>query len=161
MGYQRPSRQKDRCKTCGQKLSRRTDESHNLLFAITQELVKHWPHDHRFQPEGGNLKQQAEHLRGWLLVEAGHVKTCDIDQPEAMVVPIVKSMRDFLMGTTHYVRMVRTPDGIRIIGPASINKDDVKAKEFNDIAQRYYDVIEHETGIPVDSLKRQSQHDGP
>jgi hypothetical protein len=44
----------------------RRKRHHDALFAYIRDAFKNWPHAHPFRPDS------TEHLRAWLLVEAGH-----------------------------------------------------------------------------------------
>jgi hypothetical protein len=44
----------------------RRKRHHDALFAYIGDAFENWPHSHPFRPDS------AEHLRAWLLVEAGH-----------------------------------------------------------------------------------------
>lgn len=53
----------------------RSIDQHNRFFALVAALYDNWPERHPFQPDN------AEHLRAWLLVKAGHrvIATLDLE----------------------------------------------------------------------------------
>jgi len=129
----------------------RSTKEHRLLFAIIRRAAEQWPHP----LEGGSIDEQAAWLRGWLEVEAGHTEQIDIEGAENLTVPVVKSAKAFLRGSTGYLRMVRIPGGLRIIRPASIKYEEMGKKDFQALADRIYEIIEVEIGVPVAQLKKE------
>lgn len=141
------------CDKCGGPARHRSDEAHGLLFAAITAAFSQWPHKHRFQPES------PEHLRAWLLVEAGHVDFVDVDLTtydvptelaEKLAVSTVKAARSLLSDKIK-PRVYRTLDGIRLVAPRSIDYKTLGKREFQDVAQRVYEVIELE--LKVDPVK--------
>jgi len=139
------------CKSCP--FHERSIEHHGLLFSIIRKAFETWPERHEYQP------QDAEHLRGWLLIRAGHsvehMMECDISNKEALsaaMQAVIFMGRAHQSTTPHYEKFI-TPRGIKVVLPKSINKD-VKKRDFEEISRRVFDVIEGVLGVEVETMKR-------
>lgn len=138
------------CASCPARHKPRSLEQHRRLFALIKAAYHHWPHGHEFKPES------EEHLRKWLIKEAGRhtITTIDIvgetTGAEALVI-ISAAIR--ASGGYPFVTLAgRTA---RVFTPDSIAFDKLPHKEacrlFDDMAQ----IIEAEIGVPAERLLKE------
>ena len=138
------------CPTCGGPLRHRSDTHHKLFFAVITQVFHNWPEAHAFQPSS------AEHLRGWLLIEAGHTKQIEIAGPQNITVAAVKACREVL-GNAEALRMYRTETGIRLVAPASLKYREVGKRKFEDISHAVFEIVEAITGTPIEQFRQQAR----
>ncbi len=126
----------------------RSDPEHRFHFAMIRSAFDHWPHDHKFQP------MNAEHLRGWLYVEAGHVNTVDLSDASDVTIKAVKAARQVLNPLT-YLRMVETKTGLTLVGPRSISKGSCKKSEFRAVQDKVASIIGAVVGVSAEQLVKE------
>lgn len=155
--HAQPASSRDgRCPTCGNADPfDRSDEAHGHFFAAVKSAYFQWPERAEFQPTSET------HLRGWLLVEAGHKLSMDIDGPKNITVATVRLVRELLReqggSETALVamRMYQTKTGVRVVVPKSISKSGPKRigkREFTEVSRKVYEIVEQIVGVPVDQL---------
>ena len=103
------------CKCCGQALpAPRNVERHRLLFAILKLALEQWPETHAFRP------MSTEHLRSWLLVEAGWCTTRDLEIGGPSKQIAANALRFFMDSENGHRFFSMTARGIRERKPKSI-----------------------------------------
>lgn len=138
------------CKTCCQKLpSPRNVERHNLLFAILKPAMEQWPEGHAFQP------MSAEHLRAWLLVEAGWCTTRDLEIGGPSKQHAANALRFFMDSADGHRFFAMTGKGIRERRPKSIAFNKCRESEFKAILNAIAEIVEAAIGVPIGALKRE------
>jgi len=126
----------------------RSDEEHNLFFGVIGMAFDNWPEAHVFKPHS------AEHLRGWLLIEAQHFDTLTLahDTTPSHAVAIGAF---FTEGKTHF-DVTHDKFGRPIIRrPKTIKKGECKIREFRIVAAKVYDIIAVETGLTPEIYKKE------
>lgn len=124
---------------------------HALLFAVLNPAFHHWPEQEDFQP------QDTEHLRSWLLVEAGHCEVDDIKFAGGSKAQMVGALTAFMnrqRGKT-WIHYRQTADGIRALTPKSIAFRKCSEDAFKKVLERAIEIIELKTGVIIEDLKRE------
>jgi hypothetical protein len=139
----------------------RSGPAHRMFFAVVAAAALHWPHDTEPNPEG-----DAELLRAWLLVRAGHrdVITFPLpDAPKAQQI-MVASVSDLVTrlrarGEYTWIRTgeVEGQECVRVYVSRSMDFDNLDEAAFAPIRQHAYDDIESATGVRVDDLVRETE----
>lgn len=124
---------------------------HRRFFAILPVLLSHWPESHPFQPDN------AEHLRAWLLVRAGHhtVKTFHLDgdgDEFARLVPVIVAT---MLGKHAWCRA--HGQELHVCVPQSIAFDKLDHISFCQIKNDVEEVIRIETGLDPDRLLKETE----
>ena len=129
----------------------RSPDQLRRFFGVMAAAFQHWPEAHRFQPDN------AEHLRAWLLVRAGHhtVKTFYLSEDAteyARVVPMVIAT----MLHKHAWCRARGNE-LHVSVPESIAFDKLGHHEFCKLNSDIDDIIKAELGIEADQLLRETE----
>jgi hypothetical protein len=135
------------CAKCKERM--RSTEEHNLLFGvIDMAFENNWPSDHKFKP------RDAEHLRAWLLIEAGHYKTLSIDDADMVAgIPSIVKMFRFFTDEVDDFRLIKTPTGVEVRRAKSI-RGKLPVKEFRVVADKVYEIIKEVSGITPEFYKQ-------
>ena len=150
IGHNRPPEKV--CKCCGQALpSPRNRERHNLFFAILGPALAQWPESHSFQP------MSQEHLRAWLLVEAGWCTTRDLEIGGPSKQHAANALRFFMDSADGHRFFSMTAKGIRERKPKSIAWGKCREAEFQTIMNTSAQIIEEAIGVPIEQLKRETE----
>ena len=136
-----------RCSTCGQK--HRSAQEHNTLFGVIGMSFDQWPETHNFKPD------DPDHLRAWLLIEANHCETFEVPSVLNSDPQSVAELGKFFCGGKRHFRLRQHGDGIIIVRPKSLKKDETPVVEYRAVASRIYDIIEHVTTITPGVYKRE------
>jgi hypothetical protein len=123
---------------------------HNRFFALIAATYNHWPEGKNFRP------QNAEHLRAWLLVKAGHfvVNTFDCgEKAEALAVMI-----PVITATMLKKHSWAKSDGnlLHVCVPMSIDFNTVSQADFAKLCGDVEDVIVSYTGLQIADIMRQA-----
>lgn len=142
------------CAHCGSPLRHRSDVHHRLFFGVLAKAFDCWPESAKFQPA------DAEHLRTYLLIKAGHFEKLDLrcDNPDAISLEdqlraIIKTISDKppLMHTYAW--------GVRIFYPKSISYAAADRKVFNEVSQKVFEILEAQLGVPIEELKKEAERE--
>jgi hypothetical protein len=133
------------CPTC-RRVAGRSREEHNLLFAVIAQAFDNWPESHAFQPS------DAEHLRAWLLIEAGHYEA--MAATSSMSATDIAEMGRFFMGGRKEFRIVRRRGRLAVLRPATIRKSVLGPTKYREVSRAVYEIIEGVTGIIADEFAR-------
>jgi len=136
-----------RCPTCGAK--QRSNEEHRILFGVITLAFENWPETHKFKPD------DADHLRSWLLVEAKHCETFEVPNVISTEPKAIANLGKFFCAGKRHFRLKQVGDGIVIVRPKSIAKENCPTPVFRSIASAVYEIIESITGITPDIYKRE------
>lgn len=138
------------CASCPALVKQRSVEQHRRLFALVKAAFMHWPEDHWFRPN------DAEHLRKWLLVQAGH---CDVTTihigPYAVSDALDIVFRSFKAANEHPFTDIRgSVITLRVARSTAFDKLSHKeaCKVYDDLGS----VIEEEMGMSADRLLREA-----
>jgi len=135
------------------------------------EAFANWPEKHAFKP------RDTKHLYGWLLIEAGHCETTDIDlshvppgTPPKTIAAIVAAMARAMMvnkaARLHCIRggLTETPntDGelvtvFRVSVPLSLNKEHAPKRKFEEVSRDVFDIVEQITGVDIEKMKAEAK----
>ena len=133
----------------------RSDADHRMFWSIVHRAFENWPEQHQFCP------MDANELYGWLLVEAGHCVSGEVEDKD--INAIRKSARTFLdlAGESehpiYYMRLVATKKGVKVTIPKSLRYKVVKKRQFEDTRSKVYEIIETVLGVAVETLKREAR----
>lgn len=140
----------ENCPGCGLVLKEnRSHRHHRFYFKAIDCALLQWPESHAFQPDN------ADHLRAWLQVRIGHHDMiCQENDGDLL------TMADFAGKVLDKARTSKSsgfietgPDNTLIVKfPRSINWSQVTQAQFQPIAQKVFDLIEAEIGVPVEQL---------
>jgi len=129
----------------------RSLEQHRRFFGVMAAVHQHWPEAHRFQPDN------AEHLRAWLLVRAGHhtVKTFFLNDDASELAKVLPVITATMLGKYSWCR----PRGneLHVCVPESIAFDKMEHQAFCKLNDAVYEVIRAETGLDPDQLLKQTE----
>lgn len=140
-----------RCKHCGGPARHRSDPHHRLLFAVIARAFDNWPEDDNFQPA------DAEHLRAYLLIKAGHYNKIDLRCENPDAISLEDQIRAVLSAVSEKPTLVHTYDwGIRIFTPKSISYAELGRTEFNVICERVFEVLSAKLRVDISELKREA-----
>jgi len=145
------------CPECGAILTKpRSIQDHRRFFAVIAAAYNNWPHGHPFQPSS------AEHLRAYLLVEAGYAETTpvfvELDAvPEAarqstvkLVSLAVEAAIAAALAQKAYAFVRVMGDTIVVSRPKSINFAALSQREFGPVRQACEGIIEAALGVKAD-----------
>lgn len=133
-------------------LEERSRASHGAYFAqvneyfdqLPEKIAARWP--------------TADHLRYWVLIETGWYEETDFPCPDEL---FLKRLITHIRKNTPYARMSTIPmekGGTRLIirTAKSQSMAEMKKQAFEDSKKSVLDYLEHLTGIPVSTLKREA-----
>jgi hypothetical protein len=130
----------------------RSDRDHNMFHAVIQRAYESWPETAKFQPSS------KDHLYGWLLIEAGHSESAEVESDDRN--EIIRAGRAFFKlvdRSVHCRRMFGTPSGVRISVSKSLAKKAEEKRVFEDVRSKVYEIIESILGVPIETLKREAE----
>lgn len=143
------------CAHCGSPLRHRSDTHHRLFFSVIQRAFENWPESAKFQPS------DAEHLRSFLLIKAGHFDKLDLrcDNPDAIsledqlraIIKTTSGDKPSLMHTYEW--------GVRIFWPKSISYAAADRKIFNEVSAKVFEILEAQLGVNIETLKREAERE--
>jgi len=141
------------CSACGQTRKRiRSEPDHRRFFALIAAAFANWPESHKFQPSN------AEHLRAWLTIHAGHYDIVTVpvpaDAPPIVVKLAALSAEAAIKAAGTHAWTVARGHQIDVYSPMSIAWDKLSQAEFWPIRQAVEDVIAAAIGIDADTLLR-------
>lgn len=141
------------CDACGQPIrSVRNAARHRLFFAVLRPAFVQWPEAHPFRP------LNPEHLRSWLLVQAGWCDVAELTLVSSAFASTVGRVLQYFMSDTRVFFEVRGAR-VRKLTPKSIAFNACREVQFEQILQQCIDIIETVTGSSIDQLK-ESQNEG-
>lgn len=148
---------------------RRSAPAHRMFFAVIAAAAQHWPHGVEPEPEG-----DAELLRAWLLIRAGHCDKIDFHWPDdevqqqmttASIANLIGRLRNG--GQYPFIRQGEATieiDGkpqrcpvVRIFISRSMDYETLDEAAFGRIRKHSYDDIEAIVGVRVDDLAREAE----
>lgn len=133
-------------------MRQRSHPHHRLLFAVIQRAFENWPHSEKFQPV------DAEDLRAYLLVKAGHFKKLDLrcDNPDA--ISLEDQLRTIIQEVADKPPIIHTFDwGCRLYWPGSIKYAAIGRQKFNEVCNSVFEIISTKLGVSVESLKKEAE----
>jgi len=143
------------CPHCGCEIEKRPRslQDHRRLFGLLRAAFMHWPERHPFQPTS------EEHLRAWLLIEAGHHDVEFIAYPDDAS-EAVKALFRLAIEATHaachrkrgYASLRVSAGGVEVFTAKSINWSQVSQREFGPIRDAIQDIIETALGVSAEQL---------
>lgn len=146
------------CQECGALLAHpRSVPDHRRFFGLITKAFHHWP-------EGEFIPANAEQLRAYLLVKAGHTDTAFIPAPEGCAEnPAVMSLFRYsvegtaraMAGKAGYFELRVSVGGVEIITPRSIDFRTVSRREFGPIRDSVEGLVERALGVPCEQLLRE------
>lgn len=133
----------------------RSDRDHNMFHAVIGRAYESWPESARFQPSS------KDHLYGWLLIEAGHSESAEVESGDRdEIIRAGKAFFTLVGRKVHCVRMFGIPNGVRIAIPKSLAKKAEEKRPFEDIRSKVYEIIEITLGMPIETLKKEAAAEG-
>lgn len=140
----------------------RSLEQLRLLHGFIGSLLKNWPSEHPFQPEGASKKAKIKHLRAWLTAAAGCVQpgqlhTWETDEARELTLKVLRDQmaHDRRMGRYGWPKV--QDNGVTILYPRSVaiyGPNKMSQTEFGEVVERIFDVAYEKTGIDVSDWKR-------
>ena len=141
-----------RCKHCGSPTRHRSDPHHRLLFAVIARAFSNWPEGDKFQPA------DAEHLRAYLLIKAGHFNKIDLRCENPNAISLESQIRAVLKAVCEKPTLDHTYSrGIRIYEPKSNSYAELGRAEFNTICERVFEVLSAKLRVDIKDLKRETE----
>lgn len=139
----------------------RSGPANRMFFAVLRAAAIHWPHGTEPNPDG-----DAELLRAWLLIRAGHRDAITFPLPEGEA-----AQRLMLASVTDLVTRLRVrgefpwivtgeiegQECVRVVISRSMDFDHLDEAAFGPIRQHVYDDIEAAIGVRVDDLARETE----
>lgn len=124
----------------------RSDRQHRFFFKAVHEA---WLN----KPESDDRFETPERLRAWLLVKAGHSNMMETDA-DMIDERFMLFLKRLLGGIDHIFFVPAHDNKVRAYWPKSIEYGAVDQDEFNEIAQRCFDIIVTEVvrGVTVEQL---------
>ena len=137
------------CEHCGKSSkSPRSGPDHRRLFSIIAAAWATWPEQHRFQPSS------AEHLRSWLLIQAGHCEVIAVEPEGDDVVASVRTAARVAKALdAHGVLRIRG-EQIEVVRPKSMRFDKMSQREFGPIRDAIENIICTELGVTIEALAK-------
>jgi hypothetical protein len=158
-----PRRKQDFCPHCGVELddptAPRSDKQWGGFHHMVGLALKNWPEAHpTFKPQGATKTDRREHLRAWLLVQAGYKMTIGepLNKQQAMDWEIVKRVVAVAMqpDLEYPYRFPDERDGALVVDVPKSMKH-ITHGEFQPVFDEVLFLIERETGIKVEFIKRE------
>ena len=145
----------DHCPACGFVLPphrHRSEPHHNLFFAVIARAFDSWPESAKFQPE------DAEHLRSYLLIKAGHFIKLDLvaENPDAL--SLEDQLRTIVRTISDKPPLMHSYEwGVRIFWARSLSYAAADRKTFNEVCDKVFEIISITLGVPIETMKREAQ----
>jgi hypothetical protein len=129
----------------------RSIDQHRRFFAVLAAVRQHWPESHRFQPDN------AEHLRAWLLVRAGHhtVKTFHLSDDATEMASLIPVIIATMTGRHSWARS--HGNELHVCVPESIAFDKIGHQAFCKLNDDVDEVIRAETGLDPERLIKETE----
>jgi len=129
----------------------RNSRRHRKFFATIAEAFTQWPAAHAFQPV------DVEHLRAWLLVQAGYCATMDLPVSRREMDLARRLTEGVLMfsGSKHVFLHVTTGGGLQARRPRSMSFSAMSEAEMRPVMTRVFEIIRAEAGLDPDALGRE------
>ena len=147
------------CPECGCILTKpRSSADHRRFFGLLAKAADQWPESHPFQPSS------VEHLRAFLLCEAGYtsVTTVDLSEITASNPHLLAAARIAIeeavaagLRNGDYVFTRPRGDVVEILRPRSINWATLGQKEFSPIREAVETIIEAAIGVSSEQLLKE------
>jgi len=138
------------CPTCGAPARHRSDEHHRLFFAVIKQVFDNWPeHFEQFQP------RDAEHLRAWLLIEAGWYREREFVGPKNLIAETIRGFQEFT--DAEDCRAFPTKKGLRLRVAKSMKYRECPKRDFEKVSARVFEITEAITGVSVEDWKQQAK----
>lgn len=137
------------CPHCGKGGKRRSVDQHRRYFAMCKLAFDNWPEAHEFQPDN------AEHLRKWLLKEAGHrtVTEVRVSRTDPQSMKIARAAAEAAMDAVgDYCWVVPHNKKIYVVAAKSIAFEKCPHAEFLAVNEAVQTVLERELGVRIDDL---------
>jgi hypothetical protein len=140
---------------------RRSMPAHRLFFACVAAAAEHWPDGVEPEPEG-----DAELLRAWLLIRAGHADRIDFPIPDDDIQAqvMMASVTDLInrLRTRGEFPWIRTGEKngqamVRVFISKSMNCEALDETAFAPIRQHCFDTIEAIVGVRIEDLAMESE----
>lgn len=122
---------------------------HRFFFATIANYYENWPENHPFEPEN------EEHLRAWATCKAGYRDTLgerlnhDEGDAHRMADFITKALR---LCRKKYCFVAIYNGSLVLLSPKSIAFGALDQTAFAPIADKIFDVLERESGIPIATM---------
>jgi hypothetical protein len=136
----------------------RRAKHHRLFFAVIQAAFDNWPelHDEQFE--------NADHLRAWLTVKAGYRDLFEekLEASEADPKRIAGFMGRAMIkikSAGGYGFFINHKQWVVMFTPKSISWSKLSQDDFSPISDAVFQIIEQETCIPIEALKREAERD--
>lgn len=129
----------------------RSTDQHRRFFAVLSAVFHHWPDGHKFQPDN------AEHLRAWLLVRAGHhtVKTFYLNDDASELSRIIPIVTATMLGKHSWCRS--RGNELHVCVPQSIAFDKMEHAAFCKLNDDVDEVIRVEAGLDPEKLLKETE----
>lgn len=129
----------------------RSVDQHRRFFGVMKAVFHHWPEDHPFRPDN------AEHLRSWLLVRAGHhtVKTFYLNDDATETARLIPIVIATMTGKHSWCRS--RGNELHVCVPQSIAFDKMEHAAFCKLNDDVDEVIRVETGLDPEKLLRETE----
>ncbi len=127
----------------------RRRKHHNFFFATILNYYDNWPDTNSFQPEN------EEHLRAWATCKAGYRDILGerLHHDEGDVHRMADFIEKALQRSREKYSFVTIHNGsLVLLSPKSIAFDTLDQTAFAPIADRIFDVLEQESGIPIATM---------
>lgn len=141
------------CPDCGcifkgpKKRRTRSVAQHRRFFGLIGKAFQHWPHSHEFAP------RDAEHLRAWLLVQAGYRDVpqtirCEDADPERLTAVLRASFQ--AAKSSAFVECQGSK--VYVVTPKSLKFEKLSHSQACAVMSVVDGIIEDVIGVPTDSL---------
>jgi hypothetical protein len=143
------------CPECGALLFKaRSVPDLRRFFAVLRKTYDNWPHAVDFQPDS------EDHLRGYLLVQAGHrhveflpyPEGCDNQAVKALFRMAVEAAFAAMDRRRSHAELRVSQSGVEVITPRSIAFEALTQKEWGPIRESVEAVIERVLSVPIEIL---------
>ncbi len=132
----------------------RSDSDHGMFWAVVERAYENWPESAGFQPSS------KDHLYGWLLIEARHLESAEVESDDTdTVLAAGKAFFKLAGRKIHCVRMYRMEHGVRIVIPKSLSYRAADKRTFEDVRSKVYEIIEATLGVPIETLKKEAERE--
>jgi len=137
------------CPHCGKSdRSPRSGLDHRRLFAIITAAFDNWPEDHHFKPK------DAEHLRKWLLVEAGRFDVVTVDKGPLDLLEAFSIAVQVAHRLNGFVRVDPEADKLYVDVPHSMDFRRMSQRDFAPVRKAIEQILCAELGVTVHALER-------
>jgi hypothetical protein len=140
----------------------RSQKQHNTIFGYIKETWINWPEPGDERLTNFNVKFQPidpEHLRGWLLIRAGHCKVMEASSIDRNHVLAVKLLTRQIVENAYYELNIKD-NGAQLITPKTLAQrgDDFPGKQrFTQIMNSIEEICEPVTGMTYEQYKKHAR----